>query len=375
MVGKIKDSFFGVLEKVLPYEEYEKIRMAYRRMTTPMVGKSSYQSAYFLSKSLKAKEKYCIFRLQLPGYSLFAAGIQYIFMYDWAIAQGYIPLFDIEYDYNFQRYLLGEDNIWEYCFEQPISVKEALKKEWVFVESIGNGQKYRLETCVDINGRPEDHYIHAIEKGWREYYKKVNQYIQKAWVFKKSFLDECQKEYSNIMSKSDKVLGVFLRETFSKDAEKYRTNNTAKKVYNNHPMTIGIRDTVQLVKEYMEKWNCNKVFLATLMQDSIDLFVEELGDKVNYIERNRRGFLSTMVDANSAWNMSNQDVQDYYKKKYGERHLYESTYAYAKEVCILSYCDCLIAAKSSGAAVALSLNAGKYEEIFILPDFNNIERY
>lgn len=375
MFEEIKNRFFLWLEKVLPYEEYAIIRSRYCWLTTPKEWKNKYKFSYFLSKRPEAQKKYCILRLQMPQYALFAAGIQYIFMYDWAASRGYTPLLDIEYGYNFQRYMLGEDNVWEYCFEQSIKVKDAIKKEWVLVEDIGVGEKYRPEICEDINGKVDDRFIHVVKEGWREYYKKVNQYIQKTWVFKKHFLEECKNESTCKINKADKVLGVFLRENFSKDMEKCRSDNAAKEVYRNHPVTIGVKDTVQVVKEYMKKWNCNKIFLATVVQDSVDLFVEEFGQKVSWIERDRFSFADVISDSNIFWNMSEKELYERYNEKYGEKYLYNMTLSYAKEIYNLSCCDYLIATKSSGAAVALSLNGGKYEDIFILPDFNKIERY
>ena len=51
------------------------------------------------------------------------------------------------------------------------------------------------------------------------------------------------------------------------------------------------------------------------------------------------------------------------------------TVTYTEEIIGLSKCDYLIAAKSSGSIAALAMNGGKYKDIYILPDKNNIERY
>ncbi|HBI63205.1 MAG TPA: hypothetical protein DDY31_18695 [Lachnospiraceae bacterium] len=57
----------------------------------------------------------------------------------------------------------------------------------------------------------------------------------------------------------------------------------------------------------------------------------------------------------------------------GERQ--EIQRKYVEEVFCLSECDYFIGAKSSGTIAALSLNGGKYKDIYILPDKNKIARY
>ena len=96
---------------------------------------------YFVSRK-NSKKKYCIFRLEIPYYMLFSAGNLYLYMYNWAIDKGMIPILDVEYTYDFERYRLGEKNIWEMIFEQPLTVKKALNEDWVLVESIGIENHY-----------------------------------------------------------------------------------------------------------------------------------------------------------------------------------------------------------------------------------------
>ncbi len=74
---------------------------------------------------------------------------------------------------------------------------------------------------------------------------------------------------------------------------------------------------------------------------------------------------------------SNRNAKKYYEyiKKQNSNLTKNVTIPYVQEVIGLSECDFLIAAKCSGSIAALSLNGGKYQDIYILPDKNNISRY
>ena len=75
-----------------------------------LIKNERYKMAYFHSKRKNTKEKYCIIRFQRPEYALLAAGIQYVFIYEWAISKGFIPVLDLEYEYDYQRYEIGQNN-------------------------------------------------------------------------------------------------------------------------------------------------------------------------------------------------------------------------------------------------------------------------
>ena len=374
MYKKIKDTFFAWLERTLPYEDYIMIRSRYYWLTTSSERENKYRLPYFISRKRNAKEKYCVFRYALPGSALFSSALGHIVSYEWAKSKGYIPIVDLEYEYDFQKGHLGKDNEWEYCFEQPVSIKDVVQKDWVLVEQIGRNKTWRKETCLIINHDADDYTIHVVDKNWREYYGRLNQYVRKAWVWKQSFLDEYQQECGCKISENDCVLGIFLREEFSVDVSKLRTNKTAREIYKKHPLTIGVQEIVQLVKEYMKEWGCNKVFVSTEMSDSLDLFLQEFGDCVIFVNRQRMKS-NLYTNHEKYWDMSNDEKREYDRKLNQTLNKREKTIAYVKEVYGLSLCDYLIAPKSSGAAAALALNGGKYRDICILPDFNKADRY
>lgn len=361
------------LLKRLPYESYIDFLLGYRKINRILRRnqEQEYKLAYYYRKNRNAKEKYCIFRKSLPVNGIFAVAIHAIFACEFARSKGFIPLMDFEYAYNFQQYNLGNENEWESIFEQPITVKEALTKDFVLVEGLGTVE-YLNKMCMDINGDKNDYWLHVRQNNWREYYAKVNPYVKKCWVLKKDIRDEYRCIWNSKIKNGDKVLGIALREEFSADVKKLEEHI---KVYNNHPSVPGIAETLQIVKKYMEKWQCNKIFLSTQYKESLEIFLKEWGqDKIVYLERVRINMNSLLEYPTNMWNMSEKEYYDY-RHTIGGEERQESQRRYVEEVFCLSECDYFIGAKSSGAIAALSLNGGKYKDIYILPDKNKIDRY
>lgn len=369
MFKVIKNRVFELLEKKLQYNTYKSIRIWYEHLTT-RDKKHLYRAAYFHKKKKNAKEKYCIIRLQAPGLMTFAAAIQYIFVYEWAKNKGYIPVLDLEFEYNYMHNRLGEDNIWEYTFEQPVSVAEALRKDWVLVESINVGDKWLPQTCLDINGEADDHYLHAVQDNWRDYYRKVHEYIEPIWTFKKDIVKEYKRKYYGEIERSN-VLGVVLREEFSEEAQRMRSNSKAKECYNQHPSAPDLEDIIKTVKGYIERWNCQKIFLSTIYERSIRSFQESFGENfVLYVERERLSFDIT-EESDYVIEMDAKELYDCCKKQ----DLLERSVKYAEEILAIADCQYFLGAKCSGTSAALAINGGKYKDIYILPDANNIKRY
>lgn len=361
----IKRRIHTFLKKCMPYEWYQILYIKYIHARTKDK-EQAYKLPYFHSRK-RSKEKYCIFRITRV-YGLFAAAKLNVFAYEWAVSKGYIPLVDYEYEYCFKTGQMGAENVWECVFEQPISVKEALRKDWVLVKGIDRTDKWLSSTCMDINGDEEDFRIHIVTDRWREYYAKVNGYISKSWRFRQDLLEEFEREYGTFFQTSS-VLGVALRENMSVDAEKIResVNAGTVRVYRNHPKTIGVMDVIKLVREYSDSHNCSRIFLSTMYEESLKAFIEAFGQKVVWIERERQ---SMDIIKNADFERNIEEQYYYAKATYSQEQEKEQNIAYAKEVLGLSRCDYLIGAPLSTTTAALSLNGGKYKDIYILSDLN-----
>lgn len=362
-----RDKLFTLLDRKYP------ILMAYYRKLKLKDKDVYWESSHlFRRKKIIAKEKYCVFRIEYPNWSLFSVACQYIFMCEWALNKGFIPLVDLEYQYNFDQHKIGEDNVWEYCFQQPISMSQVKEKEYVYLHSCYQYDNVYLEkTCKDINGKKDDVYIHITQENWRKYYSNINKYVKKYWVFKQAIWDEFEWEYEIQMRKAQHLLGIFLREDWSEEYYQY-LGIEDKKVFDMHPRVPSVSETINIVKEYLQKWECDHIFLSTLYQDSVERFREAFGDKIIVVDRIRHNSIGDV--AASTENLFSSTAEE---KRSNIKWSVEKKAAasYIKEVIALSRCDYLIAARGRGATAALSLNGGKYRDIYILEDKNNCKRY
>lgn len=357
----------------LPYELYIDFLLGYGRINRSLrrSQEQEYKSAYYYRKGRSAKEKFWIFRISPPNYGIFAVAIHAIFVCEFARSKGFIPLIDYEFAYNFQQYNLGKENDWESIFEQPITVREALDKDFVFVDRFGVIE-YLNKMCKDINGDRNDCWLHARQDNWREYYANVNPYVKKYWILKKDICDEYRRIWDSKIRSNDKVLGIALREEFSTDVKKL---DEEIEIYNNHPAVPSIEETLRIVKDYMEKWQCDKIFLSTQYKESLELFLKEWEqDKIVYVERVRINMDFLLECPSNIWDMSEKEYYDYSHTIESEERQ-ETQRQYVEEVFCLSKCDYFIGAVCSASIAALSLNGGKYKDIYILPDKNKIDRY
>lgn len=359
----------SLLKKCLPYEWYQVINIKFSHMANKDK-ELAYKLPYFHSRK-RSKEKYCIFRFVWGDYAHFSAANCYVFAYEWAVRRGYIPLVDMEHEYCFKTGHMDEENMWELVFEQPISVREALKKEWVLVKGIERKDEWLASTCMDINGEEDNHRIHIVTDNWREYYAKINGYISKSWRFRQELLENFEREYGTLFQ-TGSVLGVALREEFSVDAEQLRESVAVVRVRRKHPKTIGVADVIELVKKYVGKHNCSRILVSTIREESVNAFVEAFGEQVVFVKRER----TTMDTINTpVWNMDVEERYRYLKSTQSREYIKEIAIPYIYEVLGLSRCDFLIGAPAGGTIAALSLNGGKYKDIYILPDFNKSKNY
>lgn len=368
---EFKQKIWKRLTQNLNYEDYVWIESKYEYWREKDK-EALWGHRFFISK--KGKEKYCILRNKFPHNGVFATANQYLFMYQWAKENGYIPLMDWETIYTYKKRNIGEYNLWEICFELPVSVKEAVKKKWVLVESVGVGNKISENTCMRINGVKNDWTLHFRKENWRQYYRVAHDYAKQCWKIKSSFLDEFMKQYASCFSKGKRVIGVSLREEFSVDAMALRDNKEVIEVYNRHPLTPGVKDIIQQVKICKDKWKCDYIFVATMCLDSIEAFRETFGENVIfYVDRKRLPLAEMLKQAawDGLWDKSDEEINQIAMS--GETK--DNMIGYVQEILGLSKCDYLVAASCSGSIAALVMNGGKYEEVEFLPDFHQSKNY
>lgn len=371
MIKKLKLAVEKICKNVLPEDIYLLLLTKYLQWSQRK-NSDSYMLPFFVRWKINPKEKVCIFRFHRPGFGLFAVARAYAFAADWAYGKGYIPIVDWEYLATYQENGIGEDNAWDYVFDQQMLVKEALKKDWVLIWEIGIENAYRSQTCFEINKNMNDHKLHIVTQDWRIYYKKVNELISNSWIFLPQIVDAVD-DYIEKYFANNIYIGVSLQEDFSKDADALRKNEGAKELYSKHPQADGILTIIEKVKMLMEKWDCKNLFVATVYQDSVDIFKEEFGENVCFWDRKRRNLKSGTENIEKLFDMSLEGMRKYYQES--ETSYKEECIPYAQEVLVLSKCQYLIAMPCSGTIGALSLNGGKYKDIDILEDYNKATNY
>lgn len=361
----IEKAILRMAEKMLPCTLFDRLLLERRRRINKITG--YYPQAVFLSKR-KSPQKYCVVRFTIPTFALMAAGIQYIFCYYKLHDKGYIPVLDLECEYSYEQGRIGELGIWDSCFEQSITAKDAIKQKYVL--ATGNMYDYSGDKRIAkwLNGDTQDHFLHVKKDNYKEYYAKAKKLTEPIWKVKDTIIAELEKEVGSII-KEQRVLGVFLREDFSNDVI-YKDKKDIK-VYENHPLFPTVQEIINIIKNDLQQWQYDKIYVSALYSKSIETMKKELGDKVVYIQR--KNMLSSRDDRKIGFTDTSFEL--YEKMNKTKEWYYENNISYVKDLVALSRCTYFLGGPCSGSAVALTMNGGKYEDIYILEDKRKITRY
>lgn len=251
---------------------------------------------------------------------------------DSAFQNGMIPVIDMQ---NFNNSYLDEGeyalvNAWEKYFEQPTeySLEDAYVSRNIVLSDAGVPEPAPndgMDFFSDYNG--ELSY-------WRE---KSRDYIRLKPHVKEAF----EETYRNLFDENDKVLGVLARGT---DYVKLRPSK--------HPVQPTTEQLIEKADEIMQKYGCNKIFLATEDKEIANHFFAKFGDKCitntqDYVDY-KEGYLAEIKSENR---------DDKYLRGFN----------YLITILILSKCDCIVAGRTSGTVGAALLSDGwEYSYFFDL---------
>ena len=172
---------------------------------------------------------------------------------------GMIPVVDFQNfktHYNEVNPIRGTTNAWEYYFK-PVSeytLDEVYKSKNVF---FGTGA-YPVSMGYNIT---------EIE-GISEIYKK--------YIFLQPYVEELIDSYVKKFDFNDKVLGVHFRGQDMKYAP-------------GHPFPPTEKQMLDRTDEILKKYNLEKIFVVTIIQEYNDLFIKKYGDKIIYTDSFRIG--------------------------------------------------------------------------------------
>ena len=260
---------------------------------------------------------------------LFSLLITNLVRIDEAIKKGYIPVIDMQNDFNIylRKEKIGQENSWEYFFRQPAgySLQDISQSKNVI---IGSGAVPEMFPYLDVK-------FLLGETGDIEYWRRL---AQKYIVLS----DKAQKiidlEYERLFGKGEKILGVKCRGTdYTKDRPK------------NHPVQPTPSQILKKAEEIFTEKKCTKVFLATEDGEYYRVFSEYFGDRLIV---NKTDYMNYQGGATG-------------KEEYeqGQGGL-SAGMEYLTTTILLSRCDCLCAGCVSATVGALLLTEG-YEYTYL----------
>ncbi|MFA7030072.1 MAG: hypothetical protein WC179_07365 [Candidatus Cloacimonadaceae bacterium] len=288
---------------------------------------------------------YIIGRESWAGNGLFSCAIAVVSAIEYAVERGYIPVVDMKNSDNAYLYPneIGNVNAWDYYFEQPLaninkklySLDEAYHSKSVIVNNADNGGIVQALYPATIPSLLRKN--NKILQRWGTQYKKyvrLNARTQR-------YVDD---QYNKIIHEDDRVLGIFVR------GGEYRLSRPY-----GHPIQPEICDIICNARLFMEKWNCNKIFLTTEDEDILREFTDAFGDEVISTERR---YIKYVVS-------EGEDGQSlrYIKPPEREREKYLSGLEYLTDVYIMSRCNCIIGSTTCGMIASVLMSQG-YEHSY-----------
>ncbi len=221
---------------------------------------------------------------------------------------------------------LGKENALEYYFEQPLRIS---------LEEAYNGENVIL--CSEKISFPTN--IFEDSKSLTEWKKLVKKDLLKV---KPALMKEIFAIREKLFAPNDRVLGVLLRGT------DYVVNKPKW-----HPIPPPVEYARDVILEKIRAWKCNKIFLVTEDKSIIQFFKETFGDGFgNFCMILNREY----VDYKPGQLISNVRIER-------ENDYFLQGKEYLTQIVLLSMCNSLITARTSGS-IAVMMLANNFENVY-----------
>lgn len=258
-----------------------------------------------------------------PRAGFCAALLYFISHISFAHKKGWIPVIDMKYIPNqYQKKgKTGIDNSWEYYFESlsPYSLEEVYQSKNVIIA------KTAFVTTLNIK---EIDSITLYHKTWNN-------------ISMKQELCNSIMTERNKMNNNSKYLGVLFRGTDYVNRYSYGSNKQPS-----------LKQMLIKVKECMNEWKCNRIFLCSEIQEVIDSFEQEFPGNVDFVNQIR------FPESTDNWLYKCGTIRD-------QDNGYLIGLQYFTAIKILSECDCLVAGNTSGSRMAILMNNNNYRHKFV----------
>lgn len=253
----------------------------------------------------------------------------------YAIEMGYIPVVDWEnygpFAHAEEYPINGTKNCWEYYWKQPsnYTLSEVYESKNVIL-SIRNSREYGYVPKAKM------------ESPFKKYVKDL---ILKCPKYDKYFeFNEITIKYiadweKKLFPPKTKILGVAIR------GSSYGAKNIP-----NHPIQPSLNELFDIISKKINEWNIDYVFFTCESENAVNSMKKKFGEKVLILPRLRYKKISS----------------ENYNPLYENGERYKSNLDYVTEMALLSRCNSLIAAMSSGVRTAIIWNAGRYENMQII---------
>lgn len=373
-IDKLKQELITLPEKILPFVLYRYIVFLCKKIK--FIGKEwPYTEEFFLKWHPFSRKKYYVIRWEYQTSAHFSAARNYLAVAENVKYKGMQPLIVLQWRSDIKKRDLCLENEWENIFRQKKMQDVLNERATILVSKLYVTADVIMKTskfASDINGDSADYTIHATETNWRSYYKNVHKYVRRYWLFKQSILAETQKSYTQMFRPEENVLGVALREVFSEEYNDLVKNRDAKKRYRAHPLGPNVNEILDIVEACLEKWNCDKIFVASRFSDSIEKFEKRFPGKIICCERERQSMVDVAEELNSRQKFIEESMGEDVEFRNRSHRIAKE---YVQETLLLSKCSYLIGAKSGQTIAALALNGGRYKDVKVLEDKHHISRY
>ena len=248
-----------------------------------------------------------------------------------AVDHGWIPVVKLDCFPN--QYLRKEgENMWEYFFEpiSKISVSDAMESDDV------------------ISMRENEQAFHQIEVNpfVRKYAQIMadNSFLRKNFALNSKTISYIKKNVPvPCTDNAYRVLGVIMRGT------DYRSPSVQMR--GESDINALPEDVISRIYELNQIWKYDYIFAATEDMEYLNVFQNEFGEKLLYIEQKRAYYQDDLAEKSVAelLDISKEDVVDF-------------VYKYLAVIYTLAKCDGLLVSRNCGASrLARSWNADQYE--------------
>jgi len=201
----------------------------------------------------------------------------------YAVERNFIPIVDMQNYPNchLPETMLGKENAWEYYFEQPcnFSLKDIMEAKNIVLGKMG----YRPFKNTDM----QNWQSNLFDKD-KKHFLEYKEYFEKYVRINKTTLQILNKRKNDLFGDKGKILAVKCR----------GTDYTIQKP-KDHRILPTPNELATKVREVMQNFNFDFIFLATEEQDALELFKTQFGEKLLYLDEQRVSLKE--VELNGGW--------------------------------------------------------------------------